>query len=150
MAPDSGAACEILEFRASRDVSHEEHAAVTAAIWRAIEQDRFPLAPRLEPLRSALAKLDPAAAAALRRPPAAKSAKSAEAQPKTPKAAHEAPEAVLARELNQPPRQQAAGDERQAIVQYSPVPAKPTAACDWNETSSRSFSAKWPHGVGDV
>jgi len=32
--------------------------------------DKFPLAPRLETLRSALAKLDPARAAALRRPPA--------------------------------------------------------------------------------
>jgi hypothetical protein len=36
---------------------------------RAIEEDRFPRAPRLAPLRSALAKLDPAAAAVLRRPP---------------------------------------------------------------------------------
>jgi hypothetical protein len=33
---------------------------VTAAIRRAIEEDRFPRAPRLDPLRSALAKLDPA------------------------------------------------------------------------------------------
>jgi hypothetical protein len=31
-------------------------------IRRAIEEDRFPRAPRLDPLRSALAKLDPAAA----------------------------------------------------------------------------------------
>jgi hypothetical protein len=37
-------------------------AAVTAAIRRAIEKDRFPRAPHLDPLRSALAKLDPAAA----------------------------------------------------------------------------------------
>jgi hypothetical protein len=48
---------------------------VTAAIRRAINQDRFPLAPRLDPLRSALAKFDPAIAAALRRLQAAKSAK---------------------------------------------------------------------------
>jgi hypothetical protein len=41
-------------------LSDDEHAAVTAAIRRAIEEDRFPRAPRLDPLRSALAKLDPA------------------------------------------------------------------------------------------
>jgi hypothetical protein len=62
------------------DLTDAEHAAVTAAIRRAIEDDRFPRAPRLGPLRSALAKLDPAAAAALRPPPAAESAK-----PGTPK-----------------------------------------------------------------
>jgi hypothetical protein len=39
------------------DLTTEEHAAVTAAIRHLIEQAR-PLAPRLEPLRSALAKLD--------------------------------------------------------------------------------------------
>jgi hypothetical protein len=43
------------------DLTDEEHAAVTAAIKRAIEEDRFPRAPRLDLLRSALAKLDPAA-----------------------------------------------------------------------------------------
>jgi hypothetical protein len=48
-----------------------ELAAVTAAIRRAIEEDRFPSAPRLDPLRSALAKLDPAAAAKLQAPPKA-------------------------------------------------------------------------------
>jgi hypothetical protein len=32
---------------------------VTAAIRRAIEENRFPRAPRLDPLRSAVAKLDP-------------------------------------------------------------------------------------------
>jgi hypothetical protein len=36
-----------------------EHAAVTALIKRAIEEDRFPRARRLDPLRSALAKLEP-------------------------------------------------------------------------------------------
>jgi hypothetical protein len=46
-------------------------------IRRAIEEDRFPRAPRLDPLRSALAKLDPAAAEALRRPLAGKSDKPA-------------------------------------------------------------------------
>ena len=45
------------------DLTDAEHAALTAAIRRAIEEDRFPRAPRLDPLRSALAKLDPAAAA---------------------------------------------------------------------------------------
>jgi hypothetical protein len=35
------------------DLTDDEHAAVTALIKRAIEQDRFPLAPRLNPLRSA-------------------------------------------------------------------------------------------------
>jgi hypothetical protein len=59
------------------DLTDDELAAVTAAIKRAIEQDRFPLAPRLEPPRSALAKLDHAAAAALRRPLEAKNTKPA-------------------------------------------------------------------------
>jgi hypothetical protein len=39
----------------------DELAAVTAAIRRAIEDDRFPHAPRLDPLRAALARLDAAA-----------------------------------------------------------------------------------------
>jgi hypothetical protein len=41
------------------DLTDDEHAAITAPIRRAIEQDRFPRAPRLDPLRSVLAKLDP-------------------------------------------------------------------------------------------
>jgi hypothetical protein len=41
------------------DLPDDELAAVAAAIRRAIEEDRFPRAPRLDPLRSALAKLDP-------------------------------------------------------------------------------------------
>jgi hypothetical protein len=49
------------------DLTDAEHTALVALIRRAIEEDRFPRAPRLDPLRSALAKLDPAAAAALRR-----------------------------------------------------------------------------------
>jgi hypothetical protein len=65
------------------DLNDNELAAVTAAIWRAIEEDRFPRAPRLDPLRSALAKLDPTAAEALRSPPAAKSL--SRTQPRTPK-----------------------------------------------------------------
>jgi hypothetical protein len=54
------------------DLADGEHAAVTAAIWRLIEQDEFPHAPRLDPLRAALAKFDPKAAAKLipeRQPP---------------------------------------------------------------------------------
>ena len=42
------------------DLTDDEHAAVTAAIRRAIEEDRFPHAPRLDPLRAALAKFDAA------------------------------------------------------------------------------------------
>jgi hypothetical protein len=67
------------------DLTDAEHAAVTAAIKRAIEEDRFPRAPRLDPLRSALAKLDPTAATALRRPQTAKNAKPAPQQPTIPK-----------------------------------------------------------------
>jgi transcriptional regulator with XRE-family HTH domain len=37
-----------------------ERAALIAAVRRVIDADRYPRAPRLEPLRSALAKLDPA------------------------------------------------------------------------------------------
>jgi hypothetical protein len=42
------------------DLTDAELAAVTRAIRRAIEEDRFRRAPRLDLLRSALAKLDPA------------------------------------------------------------------------------------------
>lgn len=45
------------------DLTDDEHAAVIAAVRRALDEDKFPHAPRLRPLRSALAKLDPAAAA---------------------------------------------------------------------------------------
>jgi hypothetical protein len=40
----------------------DELAAVTAAIRRAIEDDKFPHAPRLDPLGAALARFDGAAA----------------------------------------------------------------------------------------
>jgi hypothetical protein len=40
------------------DLPADELAAVTAAIRRAIAVDRFPHAPRLDPLRAALGKLD--------------------------------------------------------------------------------------------
>ena len=59
------------------DLTDAEHTALVALIKRAIEDDRFPRAPRLDPLRSALAKLDPPVAAALRRPLAAKTDKPA-------------------------------------------------------------------------
>ena len=39
------------------DFTDDELAAVTAAIRRAIEDDRFPHAPRLDPLRAALGKV---------------------------------------------------------------------------------------------
>ena len=40
------------------DLPDDEFDAVRAAIRRVIEDDRFPHAPRLDPLRAALAKLD--------------------------------------------------------------------------------------------
>jgi hypothetical protein len=45
------------------DLTDAELAAVTAAIRRVIEGDRFPHAPRLVPMRTALAKFDEATAA---------------------------------------------------------------------------------------
>jgi hypothetical protein len=44
------------------DLTDNEYAAVTAAIRRAIEDDRFPRAPRLDPLRAALARFEAATA----------------------------------------------------------------------------------------
>lgn len=41
------------------DLTDDEHAALTAAVRRTIREDKFPNAPRLAPLKSALAKLDP-------------------------------------------------------------------------------------------
>lgn len=40
------------------DLTDDEQAALTAAVRRLIKEDRFPHAPRLDPLRSALAKLE--------------------------------------------------------------------------------------------
>jgi hypothetical protein len=42
------------------DLPDDELAAVAAAIRRAIEDDRYPHAPRLDPLRAALGKFDAA------------------------------------------------------------------------------------------
>jgi hypothetical protein len=42
------------------NLTEDELAAVTAAIRRAVEDDRFPRAPRLDPLRAALGKFEAA------------------------------------------------------------------------------------------
>jgi hypothetical protein len=42
------------------NLADDELAAVTAALRRAIEDDRFPHAPRLDPLRAALGKFEAA------------------------------------------------------------------------------------------
>ena len=42
----------------SIELTDEEHAALAAALRQLINEDRFPHAPRLDPLRSALAKLE--------------------------------------------------------------------------------------------
>jgi hypothetical protein len=44
------------------DLTDEENAALTAAARKVIDEDRYPLSPRLRPLKAALAKLDPASA----------------------------------------------------------------------------------------
>jgi hypothetical protein len=44
------------------DLPADELAAVTAAVRRVITGDRYPHAPRLDPLRAALARLEAAAA----------------------------------------------------------------------------------------
>ena len=54
------------------NLTDDELAAVTATVRRAIETDRFPRAPRIDLLRSVLAKLEPAAT-----PPPAKGDKRA-------------------------------------------------------------------------
>jgi hypothetical protein len=61
------------------DLPDDELAAVTATIRRAIEDDRFPHAPRLDPLRAALARLDAASKPVpeLKAPSAAKADKRA-------------------------------------------------------------------------
>jgi hypothetical protein len=74
------------------DLTDAELTEVTALIRRAIEGDHFPLSRRLDLLRSALAKLDPAAAAALRRPPGPESPKPAPQKPNPPKGRPRPPE----------------------------------------------------------
>jgi hypothetical protein len=59
------------------DLPDDELAAVTAAIRRAIEDDRYPHATRLDPLRAALARFDAASKPTPRAPPPAKADKRA-------------------------------------------------------------------------
>jgi hypothetical protein len=40
------------------DLSNDEHVAITALVHRSMADDRYPLSPRLGPMKSALAKLD--------------------------------------------------------------------------------------------
>jgi hypothetical protein len=48
------------------DLTEDELAAVTAAVREKLDREwRYRMAPRLEPFRSALAKLDPSAAATM-------------------------------------------------------------------------------------
>lgn len=56
------------------NLTDDELAALTAAIRRAIEDDRFPRVPRLDPLRAALRKFEaaPEPAAPPKAPPRAK------------------------------------------------------------------------------
>ena len=61
------------------DLPADELAAVAAAIRRLIEDDKYPHAPRLDPLRAALARLDAAS-----KPTTNKSAESAALSPKAP------------------------------------------------------------------
>jgi hypothetical protein len=52
------------------DLTDEEHAALLAAVRRSIADDKYPLSPRLAPLKAALAKLDPSSAPKPRLAPA--------------------------------------------------------------------------------
>jgi hypothetical protein len=46
----------------THDLTEEESQAVIAVLRKVINEDKFPRSPRLAPLRSALAKLDPRSA----------------------------------------------------------------------------------------
>jgi hypothetical protein len=59
------------------DLPDDELAAVTAAIRDVIEGDRYPHAPRLDPLRAALARFDAASKPTPEAPPPAKADKRA-------------------------------------------------------------------------
>jgi hypothetical protein len=65
------------------DLNDEELAALLAGVRRLIREDRFPHAPRLDPLRSILAQLE--ATGAPPRPSGSQKRKPAVPQPKTPK-----------------------------------------------------------------
>ena len=60
MTPVGRPSCGYIRAMPTIDLPDDELAAVTAAIRRAIEDDKFPHAPRLDPLRAALAKLEAA------------------------------------------------------------------------------------------
>ena len=62
------------------DLPADELAAVTAAIRRLIEDDKYPHAPRLDPLRAALARFD----AALAREPTPETSRRRDVSPKAP------------------------------------------------------------------
>ena len=57
------------------DLPDDELAAVTTAIRGVIEDDRYPHAPRLDPLRAALARLEGASKPTPKAPPSAKADK---------------------------------------------------------------------------
>ena len=59
------------------DLTDDELAAVAAAVRRTIEDDKFPHAPRLDPLRAALGKFDAATEPTPKAPPTAKANKRA-------------------------------------------------------------------------
>jgi hypothetical protein len=59
----------------SINLTDDELAAVTATVRRAIEDDRFPHAPRLDPLRAALGKFEAATAEPTSQPKAETEAK---------------------------------------------------------------------------
>jgi len=56
----AGGSLAILTIVSKLDLTDDEHATVAALLRGTIDEDKFPLSPRLAPpLRSALAKLDP-------------------------------------------------------------------------------------------
>ena len=59
------------------NLTDDELVAVTATVRRAIEDDRFPHAPRLDPLRAALGKFEAAPAPTSREGPAASQSRQA-------------------------------------------------------------------------
>jgi hypothetical protein len=68
LKPDSAPTVAKIDHMPTVDLTDEEYAAVTAAVRRTIDEDRYPLSPRLNPLKSALEKLDPASASKPKEP----------------------------------------------------------------------------------
>ena len=62
------------------DLTDDETVALVALLRRAIDEDRYPLSPRLAPLKAILAKLDPPAERVKLRPPLSASAAPAAAK----------------------------------------------------------------------